>query len=267
VKLSFGTLGCPDWTIDNVVGRAVEYGYDGVELRGVLGEHISPDTKPAERARIKKLFEGAGLEIAAINAYTRFASEDASQRAGQLRELKAFIDLAAEMACPVVRTFGGAIPEGSTRAAVVGRVSDALNEASPAAEAKGVLLALETHDDFTLGRDAAQVLDRVPSPAVGVCWDFANATGKETIEESFEPVAGRIHHVHVKDVAAAGGEHVYVFVGEGEVPIGRAVELLRNDGYEGYLSLEWEKKWKPELAPPEEAFPQYVEYMRKLLGS
>jgi sugar phosphate isomerase/epimerase len=267
MKHSFCTLGCPGWTIDEVVKKAKEYGYDGVELRGVLGEHIAPEEKPAEKQRIKALFDEAGVEVAALSAYTRLAFGDESQRAEQVRKLVAFVDLAAELGSPVVRTFGGSIPEGASRADAAGWIAEALNEVAPAAEAKGVLVALETHDEFTLGRHAADVLDKVSSPSIGICWDFANATGKETVDESFAPIAGRIHHVHVKDIGRVGDELKHVPVGQGEVPIGRAVELLKDKGYERYLSLEWEKKWKPELAPPEEAFPHYLEYMNKLLGS
>jgi hypothetical protein len=37
---------------------------------------------------------------------------------------------------------------------------------------------------------------------------------------------------------------------------------LRNDGYQGYYSFEWEKLWHPELEEPEVALPAYVSAMR-----
>ena len=46
--------------------------------------------------------------------------------------------------------------------------------------------------------------------------------------------------------------------GRGEVDLGRAVKLLRQGGYTGYLSFEWEKKWDPALEEPEVAFPAYL---------
>ena len=39
---------------------------------------------------------------------------------------------------------------------------------------------------------------------------------------------------------------------------------LLADGYDGYFSFEWEKKWVPDLEEPEIAFPAYAEYMRNL---
>ena len=36
--LAFSTLACPDWSWEQAVQKAVEYGYQGLELRGVEGE-------------------------------------------------------------------------------------------------------------------------------------------------------------------------------------------------------------------------------------
>ena len=45
------------------------------------------------------------------------------------------------------------------------------------------------------------------------------------------------------------------------------MKLLRAFGYDGYLSLEWEKKWQPHLAEPEVVVPHYIRFMRELLAS
>ena len=37
-KLSFSTLGCPDWSFDEIVNFAVANNYNGIELRGIKRE-------------------------------------------------------------------------------------------------------------------------------------------------------------------------------------------------------------------------------------
>ena len=64
MKLSFATLGCPNWTLEQIAANAQTMGYDGVELRGVAGEHIGADEPPAERVRIRRLFEAHGVAFA-----------------------------------------------------------------------------------------------------------------------------------------------------------------------------------------------------------
>lgn len=38
MKLSFTTLGCPDWDLQLIIGRAAEYGFDAIDFRGLNGE-------------------------------------------------------------------------------------------------------------------------------------------------------------------------------------------------------------------------------------
>jgi sugar phosphate isomerase/epimerase len=69
---------------------------------------------------------------------------------------------------------------------------------------------------------------------------------------------------HIKDsVLDKDGKPRYVLLGEGTVPIKRMLEMLVQGGYGGYATLEWEKRWIPELAEPEIVFPQYVQKMRE----
>ena len=41
--------------------------------------------------------------------------------------------------------------------------------------------------------------------------------------------------------------------------------LLKAGGYEGWINLEWEKRWIPALADPAVAFPQYAARLREYL--
>ena len=38
MKLSFTTLGCPAWTVEQIATNAAQMGYDGVDFRGVLDQ-------------------------------------------------------------------------------------------------------------------------------------------------------------------------------------------------------------------------------------
>jgi sugar phosphate isomerase/epimerase len=52
-------------------------------------------------------------------------------------------------------------------------------------------------------------------------------------------------------------------LGEGVVPVPQILELLRDGGYAGYLSVEWEKHWHRQLAAPEVALPQHIAQLRR----
>ena len=54
-------------------------------------------------------------------------------------------------------------------------------------------------------------------------------------------------------------------VGDGDIPIAAIVKKLIEDGFDGYFSLEWEKKWHPELPDCDTEFPFYHDFMENCL--
>jgi len=78
----------------------------------------------------------------------------------------------------------------------------------------------------------------------------------------------RLLHVHVKDGRPRpdGASWDLVLMGEGEVPVLRSLRALRDGGYRGWLSVEWEKRWHPEIEEPEVALPQHAAAMAVLLA-
>jgi sugar phosphate isomerase/epimerase len=89
----------------------------------------------------------------------------------------------------------------------------------------------------------------------------------EPVRRTYAALGRWIGYTHVKDSRPTGdGKFAYVLPGEGDVPLGEAVSLLREGGYDGYLTVEWEKQWHPELPEPEVALPAHATYLRRLLG-
>ena len=81
MKLGFTTLGCPDWTVQEIATRAAELGFDGVELRTHDdGNHLSPDAPRERAAEVKRIFEDAGSRVFSLMAVPRFAVSDAEER-------------------------------------------------------------------------------------------------------------------------------------------------------------------------------------------
>ncbi len=264
MKLSFATLGCPGWNLEQIADQAQAMGYDGVELRGVKGEHIGPGETPGELIRIRKIFAGRGLDIACIMGYSRFTWAEEKQRAEEISKVLTMLELAGAVGCPLLRVFGGNM-EGADREANIARVVECLGILAPSARKFGVQMALETHDDWCRGENLSAVLRGVDDPALGVCWDVANSHFVEPLEKTFDALKDRLCHVHLKDAVKQGGKEVGRLPGTGEVNLRKAMEILAGAGYKGYLSFEWEKKWQPDIEEPEIAFPCYLRYVRGLM--
>ncbi|MBI3985329.1 MAG: TIM barrel protein [Lentisphaerae bacterium] len=265
MKLSFATLGCPDWKLDQIVQTAKALGYDGVDLRGIAGEHIGPDETPDERRRIRKLFADAGIEIPCIMGYTKFTWDDPAKLKESVDVGLKYVATARDIGCPMLRVFGG---QWSTagREESIRRVIEGVKPLVARAEKAGVKIAMETHDDWCKGENLKAVLDGIPSPSFGVCWDVANSFLVEPLEKTYATVKDRLFHVHYKDVKKTDkGEARSTLPGQGQVDLKKALRLIAKTGYKGYLAFEWEKKWEPALEEPEVAFPHYIQFTRGVM--
>lgn len=264
MKLAFSTLGCPDWDFETVVERAREYDYDGVEIRGILRQFdlvkVPEMTDEAEQAR--RFLQENGVAIACISASSRFSSQDEDERKANIESARAHMDIAKSFKAPCVRVFGGYIPEGVERERYEDYMAESLREIGNYGSQIGVKVAIETHDSFCLGKEIVAVLGKTDHPMVGAVWDLYHPLRNgEPIEETMKALSGRVLHVHIKD----GDFERHTFLGEGKVPTLDILKLLKGDGYGGYLSVEWEKAWIPELPEPEEVFPQYGSKLREYL--
>ena len=268
MKVAFTTLGCPDWKLDQIARNARDFGYEGIELRTADdGEHISPDVSLEEARRIGALFRDAGAPVMSILGYARFALREAGEVEKNRALVRKQIALAQAMQAPYIRAYAGVLPKGSNQAEMARAVAEGIGPLAGEAEKAGVKILLETHDDWCAGAAIMQIVDAVNSPGLGVLFDIYNGfiSGKETWVQTYEKIKGHIGYFHVKDgYADRQGKMVYVMMGAGDLPIVDIVTRLKADGFAGFLSLEWEKKWHPELEPPERAFPHFPCKMRAL---
>jgi sugar phosphate isomerase/epimerase len=256
VRIAFSSLACPGWSVEEIASAAGRFGYDGIEWRLADGELLGPKTPDVVWQRIAS----CGVETACLDTSCVFVVATDEQRAKAVSYAAAMGERAAATGASAMRVFGGQIPDGaSDRAALVAVTRDALSEAV-ARMPSGVTLMIETHDAWSRGADVAELVEGLDG--VGVIWDIAHSwrQGEKPSETlAHISVPGM---VHVKD--ALGDE--LLPIGSGDVPLAEAVGALRDVGFNGWLSFEWEKLWHPTLAEPEVALPAGAEALRRLLS-
>ena len=267
--IAFSTLACPHWQAETVISKATEFGYDGIEWRGGPQGHVQPDMHLAQKAILQKRLMDTGLITVAVTAYTSFVSSVAKERQSNVDELKRYTDLAAELDATYVRTFLGEMPEGTVPDPTIYKyISDCLSVACEYAESMGVKIAIEPHDDFVRASTIVPILSEVQHPALRVIWDIGNAfAAGEGPEESFALLKDRLAYVQVKDGKGRDPNWQLCRLGEGDVPLGQAFELLLANNYQGAISVEWEYAWHPELDRPELALPAALRKVRGLLSA
>jgi sugar phosphate isomerase/epimerase len=271
-RVAFSTLAFPDATLASAVSLGRRWGYAGVELRLIDGELIDPLMPATERARVKRAL--AGLPVVAVDSSIRLTDDEPGPA------LRHFLELASDWQAPLVHVFGGSLrtsgptfgpgagPDPKVRQDRLRAAARVLESNVPAARRLGVAIGVETHDDFSASSAVAELLAMADPEWVGAVWDshHPHRTG-EPPADVYANLGRRILLAQVKDARRAeDGEWQLVLLGEGEVPVRQMLGLLAAGGYQNWVSVEWEKRWHPEIAEPEVALPQYRMVLAEWMG-
>jgi len=265
MKLAFSTLGCPEWTWTEIYTMAYDLGFSGIEIRGLGEEIMAARAKPflpEEIDHTVEMLERLKLSISCFSSNCVLASADGAAAAPS--EINEYIALAAKVGAPFVRVLADAhpAPEGEVDDTAVAGL---LKRLAVDAGAKNVTLLVETNGVYADTRRLRKLLDEVASPFVAALWDVHHPYRYfgESPETTWKNLDGLIQYVHLKDsIVDDSGRSQYRMLGSGNLPIIPALELLKEKGFDGFVSLEWVKRWSSELEDAAVVFPQFVTYLR-----
>ena len=264
-RVAFSTLAFPDATLASAVSLGRRWGYTGVELRLIDGELIDPSMSAAERVRVKRTLDG--LPAVAVDSSIRLTDDEPGPA------LRHFLQLASDWEAPLVRVFGGALPasgpDPKTRQDRLRSAACVLESSVPLARRLGVAIGVETHDDFSASSVVAELLAMTDPDWVGAVWDSHHPYRMgEQPADVYANLGRRILLAQVKDARRGDdGDWQLVLLGEGEVPVREMLGLLSAAGYPHWISVEWEKRWHPEIEAPEVALPQHLGLLTRWLES
>lgn len=244
MKLGYTTWGMPKLTIDEAVATVAGLGYDGIEIAVLPGWTTAIDSlDKAERARILRLVNDAGLTISAVSGHAGLLEEDAGAHAANVARLHAAIDLAVEWAqegrVPYVNTLSGGLTAGWE--AQHRLFAERLLPVVEYAAQRGVVLAMEPHVDGLVDTPARmlEILRLVDSPALCVNFDISHfdILGMPT-EESVAALVPYSVHTHVKDQRGRYPDYEFLTPGEGEFDYVRYLLAMQAAGYDGFINAE-----------------------------
>lgn len=270
MKFAFSTVACPKWDFETIAARAKEYGYDGVEVRGFLNETIltAANVFLSDPAKIRSTFKNAGIEIACLSSSIASTGNKKTDRT-LTDDGKRFIDTAAALGCPLVKVFDRMVEPGSllnpagwgfrTRSGAGVELGEWLLPLGDYAAERNVMIVVENALSFRSSKEMWLILDRLSHPSIACCWDIFNAAMiGEPPSVSVPFLNSRIAYVQVKDAKLGPLGASFCKLGEGDVQVQKMLIRLQGIGYSGYVTMEWEKAWLPNIAEPEEILPDSI---------
>jgi len=234
---------------------AGEYHLPGVELRNAWSKGPHEYT-PDDVAKLRDIFAEARLTVCSIASPFFKCDIDSDEECREhLDILRCCIALGREFDCTLIRGFAFWRKDGLAGIEKYwDRIVARFAEVVKLIEGEGVTLGLENEASTFIGTGArlAQFLGQIDSPNLRATWDPMNAVWDLDEEErvypdGYEAVKPYLVHVHVKDVRVdrRAGTGEAMPVGEGDVNWRSQFQALRDDGYDGWASLETHYRIQP----------------------
>ena len=266
MKLAFSTLGCPEWSWNEIFATAKDMGMDGIEIRGIEKQIYVPRIKAFSEENLPGVLEqlkSAGMSIPCFTSSASLGLEKGEE--ASMEESRDYIDFAQKAGVPYVRVMIVPVPEPV--AADFDRAQKNYRELCQYAKGKNVRVLIETNGTLSKSAEMARFLEGADPETRGVLWDIHHPYRYygETPAYTWSVLGDEIRHVHVKDSVLAGGKVEYRMMGYGDVPIFDALKVLEDAGYNGFVTLEWVKRWNPDLQEPGIVFYHFHSYMSALL--
>ena len=241
-------------TMPEMADTAKELGFDAIEFVGLsIPADMDVDVisfAQYMRDHCKKI----GLGISAYTVGADFLAP------GNVERLKAEVDVAEALGAPLMRhdiTF--AQPEGKTYFELIPGFAKDINKITDYAAKKGIRTCTENHGYFSQDSDRVVALCKaVNNKNFGLLVDFGNFMCADQVSvEAVNEAAPYAIHVHAKDFKyvskeespeppagyfnTRGGTHIMgCALGDGVVDVRKCVEIMKNNNYNGYITLEYE---------------------------
>ena len=244
MRLGFSGWAMREWPVDRQVEIVREAGYASMAL--VSGPTFGLDAvmvDAAERTRIRRLLDDAGLELSAVCGHATLLDPDPEVVRANAARIRATVDLAADLAgpegppCVVSMAYG--TPETYERDRVA--IAERFGELARYAERRGVVIALEPHTGqaFDQPEKVVWLMDEIGSPSYRANLDNSHfeCMGRD-LDEYLPLLIPYSVHTELKDQRGRYPDHEYLVPGEGDFDYARYLTAMDRAGYTGCVTVE-----------------------------
>jgi L-ribulose-5-phosphate 3-epimerase len=243
--------------IPTCLDHAARMGFDGFEI--LQRQLASYDN--AELQKIKRHAFLLGLDLMGYSTHQGFLSPDQAKRDAQIKHTIDCIEQAYAMGIPTMRVNSGTWGtskdfddlmakrgieqplEGYTEEDAYGWVIESYRKILPVAEKCGVVLGLENHWGLGVTPEGVKrVVDTINSPWLKVTLDTGNF-----LEDPYDRLAKLAKDTVLLQTKTYFGGGVWYTL---ELDYPRIAKIMKDAGFTGYVSLEFEGKEDPLTAIP-----------------
>lgn len=216
-------------------------GMDHICLRAADGKGVAEYTLEEFQQSIQPRLEQAGVKISSLGSpIGKIDIDDDAAYEKQLQQLDTLCRICNACGCRYIRMFSFWMPKDKNPEEFTDKVLEKLAGFAKVAEQYDVILIHENEKDIygDTGARCKVILDRLASPHFKAAFDFANFVQcGEDPEQCWEMLKDHVVYIHIKDAVRGNNENVLCGTGDGKIPQLLA-KIIRQDGYQGFLTLE-----------------------------
>jgi sugar phosphate isomerase/epimerase len=234
--------GKPPMSILDFVDWCADHAVPGAELTSYF---FPPTDLEAYCLEVRRRAYLRGVQICGTAVGNNFALPKGPKLDAEIAYTKKWIDLAVLMGAPHIRLFAGPQPKDISEPEAMKNCTEAYQICLDYAAKKGVFLGLENHGGIvSKPENLISMVQAVNSPWAGINWDSGNFHTADPYADlaKIAPYAINVQlKMEIKPEAAK--EAV-----PSDVP--KVIQILRDANYQGWFTLEYEKKEDPFVEVP-----------------
>ncbi|MDA0196694.1 MAG: sugar phosphate isomerase/epimerase [Bacteroidetes bacterium] len=228
-----------EMTFFDMLEFAADIGLDAVDLTGYYFPSYPKVPTSDELFQLKRKALELGLNISWTGIRNDFVNPDATLRKADSDLIKEWLIVSSKLGASIMRVFAGTNKhEGYTREEVKDWLVDEFKACVPFAEASGVILGLQHHNEFLYRSDEIiDIIKRVSSDWLGLILDIGSLHAENPYDE-IQKLAPYANYWFIK-------EHVYPSGKATAVDMKKIASIIKNEGYQGYVSFERQYEGDP----------------------
>ena len=208
-----------------------------VEMRGVNGKGLV-EYSVSEAEEIKKQLTDSGIQLSSVGSPIGKIkiTEDFTPH---MELYKHTVEIAHEMETPYIRMFSFFMPENESYDPYRGKVMDQMGQFVDYAKSNNIILLHENEKDIygDMADRCQELMKEFYGEHFKAVFDFANFVQcKQDTLAAYEMLKPYIAYIHIKDALWSDGSVVPAGYGDGNVE--KILTMLKDSGYQGFLSLE-----------------------------
>ncbi len=232
-------------SIEELMDFCVQTGFEAIDITGYYMPGYPEPPSDEYLYRLKNKAHRLGLAISGTGIRNEFAEPDKIKRDTEIVFVKKWIDAAAKLGAPVLRIFTGkTIPAGFTREETEALVINCIKQSVSYAKEKGVILAMQNHNDFIKTADQAiSILQKVNSEWFGLVLDTGSFVTEEPYKEIAKTTSWAVNW-QIKEKLNYQGSIL-------DMDLDKLCNIIAHSGYRGYLPIETLSPGDPfQIVPP-----------------